>query len=246
MKTLSLQIIGFSGFYQGVFDLGDNEYDARYELESGNYDYARFKNLDKWSFCDDYRQQVTELFAKEYIKMLHNILGIDVKMVDCVLTSPVEYNFNNDKIDVVVEADDSVMQHIIKLANDSRYHQKLADIISANHTSRDGFWSFMSNDIDEWVEILRDDPDNRYVSCMIWYLMQIIDKWTTSLINERMWNYVTESTDLHNVQPTTLEAKEEWQLYADYGDVYIEYAQNHAIENSWKEYKEKFLESLKQ
>lgn len=88
-----------------------------------------------------------------------------------------EYNFSTDEIYATIEIGDydALIKRISDLASDPKYRTELADIIHRNHTSRSGFWSWMSNDIEEWFGLIVDPDNNHYVSYMIGYLMQLID-----------------------------------------------------------------------
>ena len=62
--TLDLEVIGFTGFYQGLWDQTQNECDQIDNLKYGIYEeLENLHMLEDWGFQEDYREHVAELFA---------------------------------------------------------------------------------------------------------------------------------------------------------------------------------------
>ena len=103
----------------------------------------------------------------------------------------------------------------------------------------------MSNDIEEWFGLITDPGNDHYVSYMIGYLMYLLDTARFEYLNENMYDYVECCTDLHCVNPITDIAKDEWNLYEQFGSIYTKYADEHPLRYpdqwEWEEYKEEFL-----
>lgn len=247
--NIELQVFGFTGFYQGLWDQGENEYDQISNLKYGDDEgIAHLKMLEDWGFPDEYRSEVAKLFADEYADMVEEAFGIGAKLVKSEVCSPREYNFTTDKIYVTIEIDDydKFADKLKALIVDKEYHDELKKIVHDNHTSYDGFISFMSNDLDEWTELIEDPNNENYVSCIVGYLLSLICHDKFYALNDSIYEYVQCNTDLHNVQPNTEIAKDEWSLYEKYESVYIDFANENEIkypnEKEWSDYKNKFLE----
>ena len=61
------------------------------------------------------------------------------------------------------------------IAKIEKHHELLATWIKEDHTSRDGFISYLSNDIDQWPSRLFDDNEIRqpaYLFYMLYYIVK--------------------------------------------------------------------------
>ena len=247
--TIDIEVLGFTGFYQGIWGQCENEYVEAHEMKYGKYeDFESLHMIDDWGFQEDYREEVGKLFADRYIDMVNETLDLDVKLVKFDIYSPKEYNFRTDEIYATIEVEDydSMIKHISDIASDPKYRTELAKIIKHNHSSCDGFWSFMSNDIEEWFGLIVDPSNSEYVSYMIGYLMSLVNPLEFEFLNENIYEYVSCNTDWHCVMPLTDIAKDEWGLYQKYGNVYTKYADEHPLrytdQHDWEDYKDDFLE----
>lgn len=247
--TIDIEVLGFTGFYQGIWDQGENEWREIHEMKYGEHeDFESLHMIEDWGFPENYREEVGKLFATEYVDQINALLGLDIKLIKSCVSSPREYNFSTDEIYATIEIGDydAMVKRISDIASDPKYRTELADIIRRNHTSCSGFWSWMSNDIEEWFGLIVDPENNHYVSYMIGYLMRLIDSLWFDEFNYNMYNYVECNTDLHCVNPITDIAKDEWSLYEQYGSLYTKYADEHPLRYpdkwEWEDYKEEFLE----
>lgn len=247
--TIDIEVLGFTGFYQGMWDQIENEWQEIHEMKYGDHeDFESLHMIEDWGFPENYREEVGKLFAERYIDMMNDLLGLNVKIVRSSIDSPKEYNFRTDKIYATAEVDDydNMTKRLNHIANDPKYYTELAAIIKRNHSDRDGFWSFMSNDIEEWFVLITDPDNDHYVSYMIGYLMQLIDSERFESLNYNIYEYVECNTDFHYVAPITDIAKDEWALYEQYGSIYTKYADDHPLrypdQLEWKVYKDEFLE----
>lgn len=259
---LDLEVPSFTGFYQGIWDQGENEWTEIHEMKYGEYeDFESLNLIDYWSFGPDYRDKVAKLFAEDYAEIIKNCLGVPMEYVGCYVSSPKEYNFTTDRIYATFEVPDynALVKRLTELGSLPEYRTELAALIKKYHTSCDGFISFMSNDIEDWFGLMCDPDDDRYVSYFVGYLLSLMAPEEVEGLNESVYEYVLENTDYHCVEPETEEAKEEWELYLQYREVYTEYAQSHPMryENpiknqwpyyiviDWEDYKEQFLDYAK-
>lgn len=252
----------FTGFYQGIWDQSENEWTEIHEMKYGEYeDFESLNLIDYWSFGPDYRDKIAKLFADEYAEIIKNCLGVPMEYVGCYVNSPKEYNFTTDRIFATFEVPDydALVKRLNELGSLPEYRTELAALIKKYHTSCSGFISFMSNDIEEWFELMYDPDDDRYVSYFVGYLLSLMAPEEIDGLNEYVYEYVVTDTDYHCVEPETEEAKDEWELYLQYREVYTEYAQSHPMRYKnpvkgqwpyyividWDDYKEQFLDYAK-
>lgn len=256
--TLELEALGFSGFYQGIWDQGENEYREIHEQKYGDYpDIEDIQLLDEWGFDPDYRNNVAKLYAETYIEHINDTLGIDLKLIGQWVRSPQYYNYSTDEIYCKVEIDDlnKLADHLHKLCNDPRYKEDVVETIRENHTSCDGFISFMSNQFDDWMEFISDPQDDKYISCLIGYLVNVIRPGSLKELNNSVYCWSSEQ-GYELVGPQTNESKDEWELYLKHGSIYTDYTHDHPMRypdphrpgyfiiDDWDDYKERFLEYL--
>lgn len=245
---IDIEVFGFTGFYQGIWDQSENEQNEIHEMKYGEYeDFESLHMIEDWGFPEDYRDRVAELFADEYADMVSSAIGINVKLVKSFVRSPREYNFSTDEIYAQIEIEDydefaKRLQYFLK---SDQYRGRLAEIIRENHTSCSGFISFMSNDIDKWYELIEDPNNETYISCLVEYIVVVVDENRAKLLNNTIYEFVCSNTDLHCVKPITDIAKDEWLLYEQYGSLYTKYADEHPLRYpdkwEWKNYKTEFL-----
>lgn len=251
--TIEIKAIGFSGFYEGIWDQGDNEYNAiECERSCGDEGFGNLQLLDDWGFAPNYREQVAELYGSEYVDLVNETLGLNLKLISQEIWSPKEYNFENDKFFLTCEVEDKVelCDKLRKIANLPKNYKWLKDTIYEYHSSCDGFWSWMSNDIEDWFGLIY--TDDQYLMYLIAYLVQVCGG---DLGELNAWVYSQAQEDgLHTVEPTTPEAKEEYELFQKYGTIYTDWAEEHPKryetglsfpcfkETPWDEYEADFLE----
>lgn len=139
----------FPGFYGTLFeyDSEENEMDE-YNRENGtNLGYDDFN----WDYAD-YHSRVSHAFVDKLEAEINQFLPIKMDFQE--LVSPREYNFANDSINVSVELNLKQLIGLIKAQK-----EKAAEYFKDKYTSRSGFISFHSPDIDNWLNpsyILQD------------------------------------------------------------------------------------------
>lgn len=260
---LELEALGFTGFYQGIWDQGENEWTEIHEMKYGQYeDFEDLQFIDEWGFGEDYRDNIGKAYAEAFVELVNDTLGTDFELTGQYVRSPREYNFRTDEIYCVVEIGDrdELIKKLVALANSKTVIcDAVAQSIRANHTSCSGFISFMNNDFDKWCNIYLTEGDDNYLSCFIGYLVNAINPGSLRHLNESVYCYVCESTDYHVVEPETEDAKAEWEVYEKYGSDYTEWTREHPIRFEkatpygtryvvldWDEYKEMFLEHMEE
>lgn len=138
METYEVKLPVFNGTYGNYWDdfvpcdeTGDN-------LSYERYDIDHKKMMESIAEAViDYIETYTDLWE---------VLGVKDAMYKNYY-SPKEYNFANDKIYLYANIDTKILSKYV-YANKDIYTKEIYD----HHTSRDGFVSFISNDIKEWEE----------------------------------------------------------------------------------------------
>lgn len=258
---LDLQVPSFTGFYQGIWDQSENEWIETHEMKYGEHeDFESLNLIDDWGFGPDYRDKVAKLFAEDYAKIIENCLGVPMEYIGYFIDSPKEYNFRTDRIYATFEVPDydALVKRLNQLGSLPEYRTELAALIKKYHTSCDGFWSFMSNDIEEWFGLMYDPSNDHYTSYFTGYLLSLMAPEEIEGLNESEYEYVLENTDYHCVEPETDDAKDEWEVYLKYGSVYTDWAVEHPMRHpdpyrpgyntidDWEDYKEQFLDYVKE
>ena len=136
----------FPGFYNTIFETDTEESEIEY------YNEQRAERglppLEYHDFTFDYATRNYEIAqcACEFIKQALAKFGVlDVAMEKVV--SPRQYNFTNDSIDCVITYDEAVVQKYI-----NEHIEEFKQYLRGRYTSRDGFASFYSADVEDWKE----------------------------------------------------------------------------------------------
>lgn len=138
-----LTTIPFSGFYQSFHDadLDDALQQMFTNWETGVCNdklFARAYDMVRWSL-------VHANYAAAYAKGLADEFKIAMTFVN--LDSPREYNFETDRIFCEISLDE------VKRLRAETSEKPFRDLARARFTSRSGFISFYSPDVDEWGDI---------------------------------------------------------------------------------------------
>lgn len=133
MSKHAVRLMFFSGFYESIHNLA-MESEEEYILE----DYPG-KTWDDFNWKYDW-----EGYAKSYVSAISSEIGINLEFRN--LWSPREYNFATDEIYCLMDSAD--VEKISSVIDSD----VLSRLIKERFTSRSGFSSFYSNDIDEWKE----------------------------------------------------------------------------------------------
>ena len=175
----------FMGFYETFLD---------YDLNEGYYKIPEGYHFEYTSW-NDYCNAV----GKEATRIIWNSIGNDVinniefKGID----SPRFYNFETDKLVLNIDYnDDALKDYCFK-----DFREEFDEYLKDNFTSRDGFISFIPNNVKDFEEM--DDQD-RMVQIMIeFYLLDMIDleSYEADLhdaVCEIVWEYACLEDDKGN------------------------------------------------
>ena len=179
MDRFSIQMPFFPGFYETWFENCDTSYwaikeELDYLTKDAVYEHPEWKSLTEDDLEFDYQRRRDDIISAFIdVWKFHAPEIVDSVELDC-LDSPRYYNFRNDYLYCWVTLNDG-------------WQDKMRDFIALNYdwlkkrveedwSSRDGFVSFMCNDLAEWDEYLFTDPDPRYIGTMLGYMMLVENK----------------------------------------------------------------------
>jgi hypothetical protein len=178
----------FPGFYNTVFEPCEEN-----EIYSHNQEHGTDLCYDdfEWDY-PDYEERVASAFVERFEREFKDIMPVDIKFQRVV--SPKEYNFRNDSINIEVDMDfDKFMQ----VVNDNK--ESIREYIHEQYTSRDGFISWHSNDVEDWCnpEYIKENFEHRVGALMEALAHVHLD--TDDIIywaDSEMWiNYTVKETE---------------------------------------------------
>ena len=157
----------FEGFYDSIWE---PDMDIYYECErTGQEEDVDFTFDDQeyqHDICENYTQ-VWEFWMREFI-------SDDIQLEFMEVVRPRYYNaWDTDRCRVKIQLTQAAEDAII--AKIEQHRELLATWIKENHTSHDGFISYLSNDIDQWPSRLFDDNEIHqpaYLFYMLYYIVK--------------------------------------------------------------------------
>ena len=146
-----LSTIPFSGFCETIHDNAiDRAIESLFENDRGDC-YSDLINHFYGSDCIDF-EEVRSEYAKDYT--LKFAIATKLQLTFDELNSPKEYNFTTDRIFVNI-TEESVRKLFAAVDKDI-----LRQLIKEKFTSRSGFISYYSSDLNEWPEDVTEwDPN---------------------------------------------------------------------------------------
>ena len=157
----------FEGFYNSIWEPDTEIY---YECErTGQEEDVDFTFDDQ-----EYRHDICENYTQVWELWLREFISDDIQLEFLEVVSPQYYTaWDTDrcrvKIQLTQDAEDAIIAKI------GKHRELLATWIKENHTSRDGFISYLSNDIDQWPSRLFDDNEIHqpaYLFYMLYYIVK--------------------------------------------------------------------------
>lgn len=193
----------FQGFYESIWT-------PDWEMISIDHEERGITLTDDWEIDEQY---FTDL-AREYVAYLQEVyrndLGVDITLEFTELVRPREYNFTTDKIFCKLHCNDvkKFTERINTLIAEN--YDAVGEYIKENHSSYSGFISFMSADVNDWLdEWLEDD---RQLSYLLYYLVEILrnERGELESLDSELYYPIHESVDsCYYAYPATDKAKEE-------------------------------------
>lgn len=164
--------IPFAGFYESIWS---GELDSVEEREIENLE-EDWPTLEIDQIADVVREHVDYQGAREYIAkayvdvfafQLEDQLGVDIKLAYTLIDSPREYNFTTDRLFCEVSPED-VFAVYMRVGT-----ELLRATAKERFTSRSGFASFYSANIDDWGPL--DTWDHNQVGTLFEAATQLLD-----------------------------------------------------------------------
>ena len=154
----------FQGFYESELYNSDTEYNINTNCEEGEQGYE----LQDW-------EGFTQAVAKAHADLLFDNLEQKEQVIKSIeykgLYSPRYYNFETDKLELVIDCDVEALKTYCFKDNCGEFDLYLYD----NFTSYDGFISFVPNNVKEFMSKYEDDTE-RLLNVMIeFYILQNLD-----------------------------------------------------------------------
>ena len=155
-----LTTIPFGGFYETCWSQAIDDEEENYaeffanEMQEEIADYLRLSESEVAEIlfrATDYKiayNRFAKAYADAYDKWISDALGWNVGLKFESLDSPREYNFYTDRIFCYIPLESVKRLFDISAKED---HKRLKEVIRERFTSRDGFISFYSNNLEEWV-----------------------------------------------------------------------------------------------
>ena len=157
----------FPGFYSTIFEPSEES-----EIQFWNQENGTDLSYDDFEFdYDDYRDRVARAFVDSFESNFQDIIPSDIKYQS--ISSPQYYNFSNDSINIEVEFD---FARFMETVNENK--ENIREYIRDNYTSRDGFNSFHSNNVEDWCdkEYVLENGSHRVGALMEALVLTIIDQ----------------------------------------------------------------------
>lgn len=183
VSVKDFECVGFIGFYESLFDANYNLCNLLSEEEAYTFNIPRNSLVEDEDYkfdYDNYKKSIAVGWVETLNSHIRRELGIDCEMEFTDISSPRYYNYSTDRVFCNFKCKNFkwVVNH--KILPLMRKHKEiLSKIIHDNHTSYDGFCSFMSNDFDEWYTYLakssnyKDSQFFLYFSYIVTYLTAI-------------------------------------------------------------------------
>lgn len=148
--TVSLPL--FEGFYNTIFDVDWEEYEKEVEgfIQKSEFTDTPTSYGDYLFDNDSYEFHVATLFVEAFKKYSPSyVSNIEVLRI----IHPRDYTYRNDEIEVKITLSDDFRE---KMMNFMSSNEKwLRSKIQEDWTDKPGFWSFLSNNYDKWIEYIK-------------------------------------------------------------------------------------------
>jgi hypothetical protein len=154
-QILSIQI-PFAGFYESVHDQqldSAQERDAEYFASKDNEDYPNAVGMEESDLNEILFEMADwsnahEKYARSYVDNFAGFVqqetGMNLALEFEKLDSPREYNFGTDRIFAYIPVS------VVEMLKAAVTLSNLTEVIEERHTSRSGFASFYTTDIEAW------------------------------------------------------------------------------------------------
>lgn len=167
LDVSNIDLVSFEGFYQTIWD-------SSFEVSDYEYRNEVVEDEDFTFNEDSYQKAVCEAYTKQWERWLQQYVCKDIKLSFVGVQHPLAYNFSTDTIEAKIGLSGAAKNAIIAKV---KYHrEEIAGWIKENHSSCDGFWSFLSNDIKDWTRAAlfkhTSDRQEAYLAYMLYYIVK--------------------------------------------------------------------------
>ena len=156
----------FAGFYDSIWSPDDDIY---YECAEENLE----EDVDFTFDYKQYQNDICKAYTEVWESWMREFISDDIELEFVEVHSPRFYNYETDSCRVNIRLTQSAEDAIIDKIE--KHRNQLTKWIKENHTSYDGFSSYLSNDIDQWPSRLFDDDEKfqpAYLFCMLYYIVK--------------------------------------------------------------------------
>lgn len=168
LDVSNIDLVSFEGFYQTIWD-------SAFEISDYEYQNEVVENEDFIFDNDSYQKAVCEAYTLQWERWLQQYICKDIKLSFVGVQHPLAYNFSTDTIQVKIGLSSEAKKAII--AKVKNHREKIATWIKKNHSSCDGFWSFLSDDIRDWNRTAlfshKSDRQEAYLAYMLYYIVKV-------------------------------------------------------------------------
>lgn len=160
--TTEIFLPSFWGFYETMWS-------PDWDLLAEDLSERGITLIDDWRISDNYYRDLAIYYTAQIGNEYRTDLGIDIHLDFSELVRPNEYNFSTDKIYAKLTCDDQdkFVERINELIKE--HYNSIGEIIKDNHQCYSGFISFMSADVNDWIDCWLSDE--RYLSHVLYYLL---------------------------------------------------------------------------
>lgn len=186
MKRIEFTVNNFEGFYESRLSSDSQE---QFECEmveqestdktladiiigvitmSDSFDYDKYHNLVCKSYANTYIDKLEDCYYESGVPFL--LPKDSVKLVSFEMTSPRYYNFETDKLHITADFSNECLNILRNRARETGF----AELVKAEFTSREGFNSFHSSDVKDWLQKDITEWDNIKFGTLIDYVFEKI------------------------------------------------------------------------
>jgi hypothetical protein len=152
----------FNGTYETEWDPREN-YPTNSlggDLDNGTIDFGQYLNA---------LGKIYTAAIEAKVREWHHFGNAKIQFAG--VWSPREYNFANDEIDVLIDA--NTINLLRSIAHDPANADQWGKWLTDRHASRDGFVSYYSDDPEHWMEMDLDELQDCHIETYLWFALNV-------------------------------------------------------------------------
>ena len=139
MQSVETFLPIFQGFYRTVFQYSNEDVEVEHFIDETGKDICSDDlNFDYKQYYKEIAKECCDYFESEFSDFVH-------KCEFQELVSPKFYNFSNDSVNCLITPNVNAIKKYLE-----EYSDEFSEYLKEKFTSYNGFYSFYSNDIDNW------------------------------------------------------------------------------------------------